>query len=867
MIKITNLNKIYSSKKRKKCHALNKINLTLPDSGFVFVLGKSGSGKSTLLNLIGGLDNITSGKIVVNGNDLSRFSEKDFCNYRNTHIGFIFQDYHLINDLTVYDNIALSLHLKNDIGEESKVAEALERVGLGGYETRYPSELSGGEQQRVAIARALVKKPRIILADEPTGNLDVATAKDVMGILKELSRECLILIVSHNVNDADTYADRIIELARGTVISDKIRNPKFPSNAYTTGSTIVYPAKSVLSDDDIDLINTNPGKKIVKFSEKFIDSKPSDQKSKKVYIFNKSLTLKHKTKLSTKFLKHKHITILLSSFMVAVIMVIMALAQTINSFDGNAMIESEIKKANIDSVYLEKELSEDTKELLDTDFRSEIGKTDIQKINDAGYNGKIYPVYNVNVPVRTTNNSMGLNGTFYDHSLFIKESLGTMVVDEDFFREKFGKVNYLAKLDEPKEYGLVITDYVADAILATSTNYIGKNYVDILGTYLPLGWKYDSIYINSVIETGYKTKHKVLMDKFLSGEIESLHDLETDQILLDFMTDVYDSIGFSYSLSPNFSEIAYQTRTFFSSGKLVFNNSLEYVPNVPSYVAFIPISYATNLAEGEISFSRSHYNDIFGTNYEANALGDFVPHKVKISSYRSYDVDNENPLFTYELTIAALHNSSDMIFFNPENSSKYWEEIGTADTYAYALYLSQTDNIKSALDITYDMNYSAQGHIVDGIRTMTKAVDVFVPIFKLISIIISAGVILIMLNFSSKMINDKMHDIGILKALGTKNGTIGTVFGLQVMLIALFTSIMSVIGYYIFIDMANDVLFMSLKRLAPSRIVLDLDFLVFKPMIAITNCIMVFVLAFISLILPLLKIKMIKPVKIIKAKE
>ena len=205
MIKITSLNKIYRSKKRRKCHALNDINLTLPDAGLVFVLGKSGSGKSTLLNLIGGLDNITSGSIEVDGNDLAKFKEKDFCNYRNSHIGFIFQDYHLIDELTVYENIRLSLDLENR-NEYYLIGEALARVDLAGYEERYPTELSGGEQQRVAIARAIVKKPRIILADEPTGNLDTNTARQIVELLKELSRDCLILIVSHNINDANNYA-------------------------------------------------------------------------------------------------------------------------------------------------------------------------------------------------------------------------------------------------------------------------------------------------------------------------------------------------------------------------------------------------------------------------------------------------------------------------------------------------------------------------------------------------------------------------------------------------------------------------------------------------------------------------------------
>ena len=190
MIKITSLNKVYRSKKHKRCYALNNVNLTLPDAGLVFVLGKSGSGKSTLLNLIGGLDKITSGTIEVDGNDISHLSERKMCNYRNSHVGFIFQDYHLIEELTVYDNIFLSLNLRR-MKDQHRVSMALARVGLAGYENRYPSELSGGERQRVAIARAIVKEPRIILADEPTGNLDTQTATSIIELLRELSQDLL----------------------------------------------------------------------------------------------------------------------------------------------------------------------------------------------------------------------------------------------------------------------------------------------------------------------------------------------------------------------------------------------------------------------------------------------------------------------------------------------------------------------------------------------------------------------------------------------------------------------------------------------------------------------------------------------------
>lgn len=144
MIEIKNITKIYKSKKKNNHKALDNVSITLPNNGLVFVIGKSGSGKSTLLNLLGGLDNTTSGSIIVDGNDITNYKEKDLANYRNNHIGFIFQDYHLLDELTVYENIVLSLNL-NKLEDSGLVLEALDKVGLSGYQNRYPQELSGGE--------------------------------------------------------------------------------------------------------------------------------------------------------------------------------------------------------------------------------------------------------------------------------------------------------------------------------------------------------------------------------------------------------------------------------------------------------------------------------------------------------------------------------------------------------------------------------------------------------------------------------------------------------------------------------------------------------------------------------------------------
>ena len=221
MINISNLTKIYKSKNKEKCIAIDNISLTLEDKGFIFIIGKSGSGKTTLLGLLGGLDNITSGDIIINGLSFNSFKYNDFTNYRNQMIGYVFQDFHLIDELTVEENIALSLNLQN-IKYTTEIKDALKNVDLSGYEKRYPKELSGGEKQRVAIARALVKNPKIILADEPTGNLDTKTTTQILNLLKELSKERLVLMVSHNLSDANKYADRIIELSNGKIINDYI---------------------------------------------------------------------------------------------------------------------------------------------------------------------------------------------------------------------------------------------------------------------------------------------------------------------------------------------------------------------------------------------------------------------------------------------------------------------------------------------------------------------------------------------------------------------------------------------------------------------------------------------------------------------
>ncbi len=215
-------------------HALRGLNLEILPGQFVVLLGPSGSGKTTTLNLIGGLDRPTSGRVLVEGEDITRYNDRRLTDYRAHKVGFVFQFFNLIPTLTAAENIAFALELttRDRAAVRSRTAELLALVGLEDRADHFPSQLSGGEQQRVAIARALASRPSILLADEPTGNLDVETGRQVLRALRDLNRKesVTVVLVTHNTAIAP-LADRVVRLHSGTVASDEpVTAPQEPEN-------------------------------------------------------------------------------------------------------------------------------------------------------------------------------------------------------------------------------------------------------------------------------------------------------------------------------------------------------------------------------------------------------------------------------------------------------------------------------------------------------------------------------------------------------------------------------------------------------------------------------------------------------------
>lgn len=219
MIKTENLQKVFTTEE-VETWALREVSLDINEGEFVAIMGPSGCGKSTLLNIFGLLDNPTGGKYILNGTDVSKYSESQMTKLRKGLVGFVFQSFNLIDELTVFENIELPLLYMGISSTERrrKVNEAMERMQITHREKHFPQQLSGGQQQRVAIARAVVANPKLILADEPTGNLDSRNGEEVMNLLTELNDEgTTIVMVTHSQHDAD-YAARIINLFDGQVV-------------------------------------------------------------------------------------------------------------------------------------------------------------------------------------------------------------------------------------------------------------------------------------------------------------------------------------------------------------------------------------------------------------------------------------------------------------------------------------------------------------------------------------------------------------------------------------------------------------------------------------------------------------------------
>lgn len=542
MIEARNLVKIYKPKRGVPVYALNDISLKLPQTGMVFILGKSGSGKSTLLNVLGGLDGFDSGEIVIKGQSASSFKQVHYDSYRNTYIGFIFQEYNILDEFTVGANIALAIELQGRKATDEEINKILKEVDLEGFGMRRPNELSGGQKQRVAIARALVKHPEIIMADEPTGALDSKTGKQVFDTLKSLSKDKLVLIVSHDREFAENYADRIIELADGKIIADdSITNRKAQKEEQQisyNGTEIKVNKGYHLTPEDLVAINhylDNIGSdtKIVqkeKSNNSFIPTKQEEivVNNDGYDLIKSKLPLKRAFVIGASSLKHKKFKLVTTIFLSFIAFTLFGLADTIASYNRVTAETQSIYDEKIDYATFVKNVKSyygiEDDDYSWTNDGSKISEDEVKFISE--HTGiEIKGVYNPGSLLFKSQIAPGeASPVLYDR--FANEFSGLV----EFGNDDLSKYNYTllaGNLPSGSSNEIAISKYVYESFARTgfisyenwtddkgidhtTKKYEIKNYEDILGKKLELS--FGTMTITGVVDTKFNISKFEMLD-------------------------------------------------------------------------------------------------------------------------------------------------------------------------------------------------------------------------------------------------------------------------------------------------------------------------------------------------------------------
>lgn len=631
MLEVRNLTKIYKPKKGVPVTALNNISLKLPDKGMVFVLGKSGSGKSTLLNVLGGLDSYNSGEFIIKGEEAKGFKQMHFDSYRNTYIGFIFQEYNILKEFTVGANIALAIELQGRVPENDEINRILKEVDLEGFGDRKPNELSGGQLQRVAIARALVKNPDIIMADEPTGALDSKTGEAIFDTLKKLSKDKLVLIVSHDRDFSERYADRIIELSDGNIISDvtlvkdgsnEEENNEIENLSFSDDNISVK-AGYELTTDDLALINDFLRKhnkrnidinvatsKNTSFSKKyrFEETKEDEVKmdNSGFKLIKSKLSLKNSFKIGCSSLQYKKFKLVMTILLSFVAFTLFGLSDTIAAYNPVNTATQSIYDSNIDYAAF-------TKSILQEDYyrHDKLTKEDIAKLNNL-YKFRINGAY---CPVD------GQGELSFYENIYYENAEAADVLRRDFYPQGFSGFVEMTQADL-NEYGYKI----------------------LAGSSLPDGSKKEIAISKFVYEAFYTNKYH---DRKLDVGYDSNHDSDVE------IKNYNDLIGKEIKLGDEYYVITCVIDTFLDETRYkslleaydvdlnmttIKNFALEYeLRSLKNYslhcACFVGSGFIEEFAKNDVRYVASVYNEGYNLSDESNYFYCWAYQLADINSY------------------------------------------------------------------------------------------------------------------------------------------------------------------------------------------------------------------------------------------
>ena len=871
MILIKNLSKVYPGE--HPVTALDNINIDLPNKGMVFIIGKSGSGKTTFLNVLGCLDNATSGDIFADNIHVNRLSEAETSKYRNEYLGFIFQDYCLIDNLTVEENISLSLKLQN-IEDKENVQSVIDLVGLTGMEKRLPKTLSAGQKQRVAIARGYIKQPRLLLCDEPTGNLDSKTSTQILDLLKKLSETTLVLVVSHNVDDAYTYGDRIIKINDGKIIED-ISDNSNKKNYEITDSTLYISNVNSLSDDDLSSINKDiENKKIKKIANRnalFVQTTSVKDEPNDIEIKDHKYTFKNKLRMSMKFQKKRLLSTSIICLFSALIAVIFGLSQFFTLFNKNDVIKQSLRNNDQVVFSMRKAYYDDAKKKnANLSSLIAIDENDIEAVNKSDYKGNTYQLYNYSLPLSlkswTLQGETPINDSANLRTFYAQEIYGVLPVNENYLKQVFGNYKLTGSLND-KEYGIVITDFVADSILFYRGDMYAS-YEDIIGTYKN---NTDSVYgyINGIIHTNYKDKYTSLLDLFKKYEEDPLH-FDMDTILLSddylhFFEDVKNYLGIAYSTNADFMKSANNVlaRNFVR----IDDSKIEFADHQSAYIntAYAPIDdlylgiIGRKLEENTLGISLATLNNLLNTKYTIAEAEVYNGQPITLSKFRHHHEDNV-PAITKTLKLKVF----DTGYFSYIVSDDVFTSLREYDMIPYSLYF---DDLSSASYAYYALNeipFVPNSSYIEAGAAINNVVIVFNDFFVLVAFTLLSAITLMLIFHSLNNINVNKYEIGVFKSLGMKEKDIVWIFIYQIIFSTILISLLYGVGIVIFSRIANKLLFNSFMSYLKNPALKAINIIAFHPWVFVIDIAIIFLLNALTTLIPFFFMKKVKPLNILR---
>ena len=860
MIEFKKVRKVYNSHKGGSCVALKDIDLVLPDSGLVFIIGKSGSGKSTLLNLLGGLDTITSGDIIADGNPFSDFDDLEFENYRNSYIGFVFQHYYLLEELTVRQNVELAMSIAG-VKDQSGADDLLMKVGLAGCEDRYPRELSGGQQQRVAIARALAKNPKLILGDELTGNLDHKTSMDILKLLKEISKTKLVIVVSHNLDEADQFADRIIELHDGKILRDRSRITHNQHKFSIKGDVAYLPYFRDLTSEEAKALDyglrTGKIKDIVQRDDGFVMSAAPKKTKRSIFLPRKRFVEKNRLEymgiFARKGILSKALTVLIVTLMILCVSVFSSMHKIQHSevpYQTNEKYVPLMKggleneTGGIFSSYYYRVLPEEVKLA-----ESISGAKAYEMVNVI-----IYTASGGSIPVYIQSDMMRIFSGFYTLSTY-----GTLVCDEEFIIGKYGvdgEIVYEDCTGDPYNHlsvAPIITDYVADAMMKFQPSSF-PSYQSII----------DSNVAVAIIDTGYEERYASIIERYekYTGDdnYESLYlELCGDPLFEQYLNEVVYSLGISYTFDARYLNKITSILPSLTVCNVTFERMEATYPdekvNITLYAA------SQGLEAGQMTMGYSTYNQIFGTGYTLdNFQTDFKPHTVTMKVYDRYI---DGAVLLRDVTFEIVQLSNDIGAVICESDFDTFRAFGLQSV---GIYVENNENIAEVVSVMSESMYAPRSIAFDAIAGINKIMGVFLPLFKLIAGGLYLFIIIYLINYGIQTIKKNYFQIGVLRAFGTKNSDVGIIFITGVLLTGILIAILSVVFAPFIIDVYNTILVESFA-IVLNTCAFDIRVINMPQWLPYLNAALVIVITIVSAFVSLAVLRKLKPIEIIKAKD